>query len=206
MGEAAHGLGQGAEPRPVLVGAGLAEAADPYHYQAWIDRLQLLIPKPPTLHRAGAKALDQDIRVLDQPFQDLGALGLAQVQRDALLVTGVEFPGERYPIFERAHGAEPVAILGMLDFDHLGAKVPHECCRHGPGEELARVQNLQSFKRHTVAVSRIRPLSHTVPPIPMDHVLGNHGTTKPGDGEAVGTGPRALFTGQYGSQQRHPTG
>ena len=94
----------------------------------------------------------------------------------------MEFPGERYPLFERAHGAEPVAILRVLDFDHLGAKVAHECCRHGPGEELAGVQNLQSFKRHTVAVSRIRPLSHTVPPI-----LGNHGTTKLSDGEAAGS-------------------
>jgi len=86
VSEAAHCLGQSAEPRPVLVRAGLAEAADPNHYQAWIDRLQLLIPKPPTLHRAGAKTLDQDVGVLDQAFQDLGALGIAQVQRDAFLV------------------------------------------------------------------------------------------------------------------------
>ena len=125
VGESAHGLGQGTEARPVFVGTRLAKAADSHHYQAWVDRLQILVADPPSLHGARAKTLYQNIRVFDQTLQYLRALRTSQVQSDALLVPGVKLPGQGYPILLRTHRPKTVAVLGMLDLDYLGAKVPH---------------------------------------------------------------------------------
>ena len=58
---AAHALGDGAEARPVFVGARLSEPRVTQHHQLGVRFLEVVGSQPPTLHCAGPKTFDQDV-------------------------------------------------------------------------------------------------------------------------------------------------
>ena len=74
---------------PVLIGAGLPEGGDGNHHQFGIDCFQNVVAEPQAVHAAADVILDKHVRIGDELFEDFLALGLVQIEGDALFV-GVE--------------------------------------------------------------------------------------------------------------------
>src|SRR2546429_384695 len=75
LGPAADLLGEGPEPGPVAVGAGLAPAGHAHHDQAGIRGAELVVAEVPALERAGPEVLDEDVGVGGELPQDQLSLG-----------------------------------------------------------------------------------------------------------------------------------
>jgi hypothetical protein len=145
VGEAAHGLGQGPEPRTVPVRAALAEAGDTGEAQAGVYLAESLVAEVPALEGAWPEALDHDVGVTGETLEDLLPLGPAQVQGDGPLVAAEHFPPQADPIFGvpvRPRGVAP----RVLDFQDLGPEVPKHRGGERPGEERRRVYYLYAFE------------------------------------------------------------
>ena len=113
-----------------------------------IDHAQHIVPKPPFLQRAGLKILDHHIGVHNQPLQQRGAVGLAQVQRNAALVARLGQPGQR--IAARRHGPETtgrVAHDGKFDLDHVGAELAQLRGAERPSQERRHIEDLAALQR-----------------------------------------------------------
>src|SRR5207244_1352157 len=70
------------------------------------------------LHRAWAKVLDERIRLVEQPLEDLAAGGRFEVERDRLLAAIDRHEIGRFAILERAVLTRIVALRRGLDLDH----------------------------------------------------------------------------------------
>ena len=156
-GEAAHRLGERAEPGPAGVRARLPEAAHAREHEPGIDRRQLLPADAPALERAGAEVLEHDVGALGQPQEEVGACRLGEVERDEPLV-----PRERLEPEPDAVLARPVAARGIdagrvLDLDHVGAVVAEQHRRERSREEGRRLDDLDPPERRRRLV---RDLAH----------------------------------------------
>src|SRR5262245_10893712 len=94
MPDTAHRLRDAAEAGLLAVGTGLAISRDAHENQAGVGPRQILGTEAPAFHGAGAKVLDEDVRLQRQLSGQVLALRLTQVQRDASLVPGVDRPEE----------------------------------------------------------------------------------------------------------------
>ena len=122
MGEATHGLGQGAEAGPVLVWAELAEAGDAGEDEAWVYLAEALVAQVPPLQGARPETLDHDVRVTRETFEDLLSLWFAQVQGHASLVAPQHLPPETHAVLGVAVRARGVSFR-MFDLYDLGPEV-----------------------------------------------------------------------------------
>src|SRR5829696_377278 len=97
---------------------------DPNPDQTRVCLAEILVPQPPALQGAGPEVLDHDVGLGYEPPRQLLALGLAQVQRNGLLVTGDDRPPQRLALLAVPPPlAHRVALAGRLDLDDLGPKV-----------------------------------------------------------------------------------
>jgi hypothetical protein len=129
--EAAHPLGDLIDAGPVPIRPVLPEAGDAAVDQARIDRAQALVVDAESALHVGAVVLHDDVGVLRQPLEDGHPVGLAEVQRDALLVAVQVLEIE--PVTIAAHTVAGAAA-GHLDLDRRGAPIdelPH-AGRAGP--------------------------------------------------------------------------
>ena len=125
VSEAAHRLGQRPERAPLRIRPRLAEPSDAQHDEIRVDLEQALGPEAPLLHDAGAKVLDQHVRVFDEPLHDLPALGPAENQRRGALVARDDLPPQ--PVTVLAGPVRPRRIAArVLDLEHVGTVVPQQ--------------------------------------------------------------------------------
>jgi len=148
VGEAGHRLDQGAEAGAVAVRAGLAEAGDAHHDERGVGLEQHLRREAHRLQGAGAVILDQHLRAAHQPEQQLASARLAQVERHAPLVAGVDLPRHGHPL--RAPVAQRIALARRLDLDHVGAVVGELQAQHVAGHQPRQVQHPQPVERPAV--------------------------------------------------------
>ena len=108
--EAAHRLGQAAEAGPRRVRTDLAEAGDARDHEPRVDRVEASRAEAPALERAGPEVLDQHVGVGGERRQQVGALGLAEVERDRALVAAERLPPQGDAVLGRAVAARGVAL------------------------------------------------------------------------------------------------
>src|SRR5262245_25388208 len=110
----------------ILVGAG-AEALDRGHDHARVGLVDVLPGETHAVERTRREILHQHVAVLDQPLEDLLALGMLGVDGDRALVAvehgEIEAVG---PLHVAQLAAGDVADAGPLDLDHVGAQVGEE--------------------------------------------------------------------------------
>src|SRR5215510_7225713 len=122
-GGAAGTLGDVLVDLAILVGAG-AEALDRGHDHARIGLVDVLPGQPHAVERAGREILHQHVAVLDQPIEDLLALGMLGVDGDRTLVAVEHGEIEAVGAFDVAQLAtRDIAHAGPLDLDHVGAHI-----------------------------------------------------------------------------------
>ena len=137
-----------AEARAVLVGASLPVAGDADHDQPRVNRRQDVPAQPPFLQRARLKILDQHIGFPHQTLDQRSAVGLTQIQRDALLVPRFRQPWQGIPtIRHRAKPPRGVADTGEFDLDHLGAELAQLRRRERAGEERRDIEDATALQR-----------------------------------------------------------
>ena len=130
VGEAAHGLGQGAEPRAVAGGAAPAVAADMEHHEAGMGLVHRLEVEAPLGQGAGAVVHDDHVADVEQPVEQLLAVGAPEVERDTALVAAHALPEEADAVLELAPGAQGVADARLLHLDDVGAELAQRRGHH----------------------------------------------------------------------------
>jgi hypothetical protein len=102
---------------------------------------ELLIAQAELFHHARAEIVDHDVRRGDQSLDRLPAARALHVDREAALVP-VQ-PGERqaHAVNERPPAAAPVAGVGPLDFDHVGAVVGQQLGADRPLIDMAEIDD-----------------------------------------------------------------
>src|SRR5215211_1362681 len=146
VGEATHGLSQGAEAWPVLVRAELAEASDAGEHEARVYLAEALVAEVPPLQGARSEALDHDVRVTCETPEDLLSLWLAQVQGHTPLVAPKHLPPEAHAVPRVAVRARGVSFR-MFDLCDFGPEVSEHRCRERSGEERRSVYDLYPLER-----------------------------------------------------------
>ena len=135
----------------------------------------LLVAQAPFLHGAGLEVFGQHVGAFEQAQQDLAAGGLADVERDRLLVAvdADEVAGVRLVAERRAPVAHLVA-LRRLDLDHLGAVVGQDHRAVGTAEHAGQVDDLDAGERtrgYGEALSAVLRLDRSVHPA-LSHQAG----------------------------------
>ena len=130
VGEAAHRLGQRAVAGPVALGPAPAVAGDVQHHDVRVAGVHRLVVDAPALEGARPVADDQHVADGEQLVEQLLALGLAQVERDAALVAADALPHEADAVAAVAPRAHRVAGAGLLDLDDLGAELAERGAHH----------------------------------------------------------------------------
>ena len=153
-GEPGHGLGQGGEPRPLGVGAVLAEAGDPGDHQAGVLGDELVGHQPEGLELAGPEVLDEHVGGGDEAPEGLDADGVLEVEHHAALATAAQLPEEGDVVGRVAppHRAEGVTRPRALDLDHVGAEVRQVTGAAGAGEHGGEVDDPEVGERRPAAL------------------------------------------------------
>ena len=147
VGEAAHRLGQRAVAGAVALGAAPAVAGDVQHHDVRVGGVHRLVVDAPALEGARPVADDQHVADVEQPVEQLLALGLAQVERDAALVAADALPHEADAVAAVAPRAHRVAGAGRLDLDDLGAELAERGAHHRARGEGRRFDDPQPVQR-----------------------------------------------------------
>src|SRR4051812_4657333 len=134
----------------VAVGTVLPVAGDRAIDQGGVRLLQHVVSHAELVQDARAKALDQDVRGLDQLEERLPATLLLQIEADRSLVA-VEGEVDRRAGAERVvllvavvgrRPAHVVALTGVLDLDHVGAEVGEQQGAETAGQQAGEVEDL----------------------------------------------------------------
>src|SRR5688572_20786894 len=104
----------------------------------------MLPAQVPLFERTGAKVFDHDLAFAREAAHDRLAFGLAQVERDRLLVTRLHLPPERYAVAHAPPAAQRVAVARRLDLDHLGAEIGERLAAEGPGDKRAELEDFDA--------------------------------------------------------------
>ena len=93
---------------------------------------------------------DEDVGLGGEPMQHRLALGLGEIEREALLVAGFQQPREIVLAVRIARQIRQVAIgiarARRLDLDHVGAEIRQHGGGRGCCDETRAVQNLEAFE------------------------------------------------------------
>src|SRR5439155_9325135 len=101
----------------------MAEARGGGIDEAGVALMQAVPAVAELIHRARAKVLDERIRLVEQPREDLAAGGRFEVERDRLLASIDRHEIERFAVLERAVLTRIVALRRGLDLDHARAEL-----------------------------------------------------------------------------------
>ena len=154
----AHQIHQArARPIGVAVEAGLvgflalfAVAGERGIDQPLVERREFLIGDAEPLAHGGRKIGDEDVGLGDEAMQHRLAFRLGEVEREALLVAGLQHPGEIVLAGGISRQVRQVAIgiarSRRLDLDHVGAEIRQHGGGRGRCDEARAVQNLEAFE------------------------------------------------------------
>src|SRR6185295_1148517 len=92
VAQPAHRLGHGGEARTLRIRARLAVAGDPREDEALVHLREAVVAEIPALERAGTEVLGEDVCDTDELEQELLPPRLAEVERDAFLVSRHDWP------------------------------------------------------------------------------------------------------------------
>ena len=97
---------------------------------------------------------DEDVGLRGQPMQHRLALGLGEIEREALLVAGFQHPREIMLAMRVARQVRQVAIGiagdGRLDLDDVGAEIRQHRGGGRRGDKACAVQNLEAVENTLV--------------------------------------------------------
>ena len=143
LGEAAGGLGQGAEAGPIAVGPTSAVPADVQHHQLRVAGVDGFVVETPPGQCAGPVADHQDIAHRQELVEEVLALELAEVEGDTALVPADALPHQPDAVLPVAPRAQGIARPGLLDLDDLGPELAQGGGHHGTGDQCGRVDHAE---------------------------------------------------------------
>src|SRR2546426_12112969 len=120
-GDARHGLADGVVADLIAIGTELPVRGDVDHDDAWVQRLQRVIPEAHLLDGPGPKVLHDHVGDLDQLSQGRLRVLLAQVHADALLA-GVVLDPVRALLADPRRVVASLLATQALDLDDFGAR------------------------------------------------------------------------------------
>src|SRR6516225_5787658 len=146
-GGAARALGDVLVDLAILVGAG-AEALDRGHDHARIGLVNVLPGQPHAVERAGREIFHQHVAVLDQPIEDLLALGMLGVDGDRALAAVEHGEIEAVGAFDVAQlAAGDVTHAGPFDLDHVGAHIGEQLRAGRARLHVGEIENAHAVER-----------------------------------------------------------
>ena len=154
--EPRHRVDDVREGRARAPGAGLAEARDRAVDDVGLQGTERRVVAAQSRHDAGHEVLDDDVGHLRQVVHDRLALGLREIDADALLA-GID-SGEIAALVAAAGlelqivAAHLVALAGPLDLDHAGAQVAEQPGAVGSGQDAGQIQDGDADQRQIVGL------------------------------------------------------
>src|ERR1700722_1163876 len=151
--QTAHALDEEVVTPAHRIGPRLSKPGDGAIDQARVEGREGRVVETIAGQRAGLEVLDHDVRRRGHSPDDLGALGLAEVDRDAAFVpVRAEVIGSvRDASRALKEGRSPcprvVARARALDLPDLGAEVTEDLRRPGAGENAREIEDLQPAER-----------------------------------------------------------
>ena len=98
------------------------------------------------LARRRPEVFQKDIRRGDELAQNLPGLCLAQVERDAFLVSIKRAEARAVALVFGIAPAVGVAAVGQFDFNHFAAQVAEQAAGVGPGHMAADIDASETFE------------------------------------------------------------
>ena len=143
-----------ADPAPAVVRPPGAHHRERGVDQVRLDRAQLVVGEAELLHRAGREVVGHDVELVEHAADQLEALRLVQVERDAPLVgvgvveecAGVDRETARR-VRELAHAVQPG---GGLDLDHIRAEVGQHLGDQRPRRHPAEIEHAHAGQRQRI--------------------------------------------------------
>jgi len=94
----------------------------------------------------------EDVGLVDEPPEPGEPVGITEIEDDRALAPIDRVKRHRRAVDERrSPGAGIVAAPRLLDLDHLGAEIAEDLARHGPGQVLADLHDLDARERQQVS-------------------------------------------------------
>jgi len=168
--KAAQRLARAPVAGAVAVGAGLAEARDADQDQLRVCLPELRWPQVPRLQAHRPEVLDDDVDFRGKTADELLPGRFAEIDRDRLLVPGLDHRPEGPLLGDDAPGPQRIAHAWRLDLEDAGAHVGQQPRAEGTRDEGPELENPHSIE---LATSLVTHLS-TVPSGGSQHPL--HGT------------------------------
>src|SRR5207302_7189766 len=109
--------------RIVRVGAAMPETRGRGIDEARIALVQAIPAIAELLHRARAEVFDERVGLVEQPLEDLAAVGRFEVERDRFLAAIDRYEIGGFAVLERTVLAGVITLLRRLDPDHSGAEL-----------------------------------------------------------------------------------
>ncbi len=147
VAQAAHGLADDAESRPVAIGAGLPVAADAQHHRPRVALREHVPAQAPAFERAGAEFSTSTSASSTRLRTMSWASGVRRSSATRALVARLHLPPHGGAVLHQAPLAQRVAGAGRLHLDDLGAELAQHPGAEGPGDELAELDDLQARER-----------------------------------------------------------
>ena len=146
-GEAAHRLGERAEPGARGVGAGLSEAGEPDDDQARVLGHAARRGRSPSAPgcRGGSSPPPRRRCAARRRKTSAPSAGL-EVEGDGPLVAADLLPPQRHAVLAPAVATHVVAAARVLDLDHIGAEVAEDLAAQGAGEDGRDVEDPQALQ------------------------------------------------------------
>jgi len=118
---------------------------------------QLVRAEPVALGDADAQILQHHVGALeDQRAQARRLAGVAEIDRDAALVAVERLVGRGGAVPpRRAPAARVVALLGVLDLDHVGAEIGQDHARVGRRDTVSELDDRHARERRCADHSRL---------------------------------------------------
>src|SRR5579864_6243098 len=124
----------------------LSEGGNRTHYDLWIQRLDVFIAEAHAPDYARRKIFHQHVDLRNQCFYDLDALGLPQVDANALLAAVLLHEIGAALVAHVRDQTSLVAVRRSFDLDNLGAHLGHEPCYSRSRNVVREIENLVAIQ------------------------------------------------------------
>jgi len=105
------------------------------------DRLDRFVAQSEFFHDTRFEVFGDDIEMGDEFLDQANAVGVLEIDADALFIAIIEQKETTFAIMNRTRKSKGVACIRRLDFHHLGAHVSHECRGKRSCDDLSEIQN-----------------------------------------------------------------
>src|SRR5581483_674271 len=170
--DAGFALDDGVVSRQLRVRPRVTVAGDRAVDQAGVDRRRGGVAEPELREAAGPEVLDQHVSRRDQAAQRLGAVRRLEIDRDALLAAVQREEEAALAADERRPRARVVAVLGLLDLQHLGAPVAELHRAERTGDDPRQIDDLHAVEWQHCARGSFNHITRAGPRAPYGSSRG----------------------------------